>query len=105
MRILLKSAAIALALAGTMLATTGASCADGFAISTSNHGRDHARTGVTFSFGDVAYGYQDGYWDNNRRWHKWRNRHEHDSYRDQYRDNYRDGRHDRYRSHGWRRDE
>jgi len=104
MRMLLKSAAIALALAGTMLATTGASCADGFAISTSNHGRDHARTGVSFDFGNVAYGYQDGYWDNGHRWHRWRNRGDHDNYRDQYHDNYRDGRHNRYRHHGWQRD-
>ena len=104
MRMLLKSAAIALALAGTMLATTGASSADGFAISTSNHSRDHARTGVTFSFGDVAYGYQDGYWDNDRQWHRWNNRGDHDNYRRQYGDNYRHGNHNRYRHNGWQRD-
>ena len=104
MRMFLKASAIALALVGATFATTGASCADGFAISTSNHSRDHARTGVAFSFGDVAFGYQDGYWDNGHRWHKWRNRGDHDNYRDQYHDNYRSGRVFGYRHHGWQRD-
>jgi hypothetical protein len=104
MRTYLKSAMIALALAGTTLATTGACGADGITISSSDRGRNHATTGVTFSFGDVAYGYRDGYWDNDHRWHKWRNARDHRSYRDQYRDNYRDGYHHRYRGQGWRRD-
>jgi len=104
MRMLLKGAVIALALAGTTFATTGASSADGISINTSNHGRNHATTGVSFDFGNVAYGYQDGYWDNGRRWHKWRNRGDHDNYRDHYRDNYRDGNHSRYQGQGWRRD-
>lgn len=104
MRMLLKGAAIALALAGTALATTGTSGAGGFAISTSDRGRDHRGTTVSFDFGSVAFGYRDGYWDNDHRWHKWRNSRDHRDYRDQHRDNYRHGYHHRYRGQGWRRD-
>jgi hypothetical protein len=100
---LLKSAAIALALAGATFATTGVSSADGFAISTSNRDRGHATTGIAFDFGNVAFGYQDGYWDNGHRWHKWRNRGDHDNYRSQHGDNYRDGNHSRYHGQGWGR--
>lgn len=103
MRMLLKSAAIALTLIGTTFATTGVASADGFSISTSNRGRDHTSVGVSFNSGNVAFAYRDGYWDNDRRWHKWRNSREHRDYRDQHRDNYRDGNHRRYRGHGWRR--
>lgn len=104
MRMLLKGAAIALALAGTTLATAGTSNAEGFAITSSDRGRDHRATSVSLDFGNVAFGYRDGYWDNSHRWHKWRNRGDHDNYRDQHRDNYRNGQHRRYRGHGWRRD-
>lgn len=104
MRVLLKGAVIALALAGTAFATTGSSSADGFAIGTSNHGRGHTTTAVSFDFGNVAFGYQDGYWDNSHRWHKWRNRGDHDNYRSQHGDSYRDGNHRRYHGQGWRRD-
>ena len=104
MRMLLKCLTVGLALAGATIATSGMSNADGIAISSSDRGRNHTTTGVTFSFGDVAFGYRDGYWDNDHRWHKWRNARDHRSYRDQYRDNYRDGYHHRYRGQGWRRD-
>jgi hypothetical protein len=104
MRMLLKGTVIALALAGTALATTGASSADGFTISTSNHGRGHTTTGISIDFGNVAFAYRDGYWDNDHRWHKWRNAREHREYRDRHGDNYRGGNHRRYRGQGWRRD-
>ena len=62
----------------------------------------------TFSFsfntGDVAFAYSDGYYDNNRRWHKWRNAREHREFRNRYRDNYRDHRRSRERNMGWLRD-
>ena len=103
MRMLLKGAAIALALAGTALATAGPSNAAGFAITTSNRGHDRATTGISFSFGDVAYGYQDGYWDNSHRWHKWRNSRDHRDYRNHHGNNYRSGNHSRYRGQGWQR--
>ncbi len=104
MRMLLKGAAIALVLAGTGFAATGTSNAAGFAITTSDHGRDHRNTSVSFDFGNVAYAYQDGYWDNDHRWHRWRNSREHRDYRNEHRDNYRGGKHTRYHSQGWQRD-
>ena len=100
MRMLLKGAAIALALVGTTFAIAGPSNAQGFGISTSNH---RSGTAISFSFGDVAYGYQDGYWDNSHRWHKWRNRGDHDNYRSHQGNNYRNGYHTRYSGQGWSR--
>jgi len=99
MRVLLKGAAIALALAGMTLATVGISNAAGFTITTSNHGN----TGISFSFGDVAYGYQDGYWDNSHRWHKWRNSRDQQDYRNHSGNNYRSGNHTHYHGQGWQR--
>ncbi len=103
MHMFLKGAAIALALTGATFVTAGTANAEGFSIGISDNGRHHSGSSVVFSFGDVAYGYQDGYWDNSHRWHKWRNRHHRDSYRSQYRDNYRNGNHNRYRGDGWQR--
>ncbi len=103
MRMFLKGAAIALMLAGTALVTTGATNAAGFSISTSNHGRDHVTTGISINFGDVAFAYRDGYWDNNHRWHKWRNSREQQDYRDQHGSHYRNGNHNRYRGNGWQK--
>jgi hypothetical protein len=103
MRMFLTGAAIALALAGTTLATTGTANAAGITISTSDNGRNHASTAISFSFGDVAYGYQDGYWDNSHRWHNWRNSRDRQNYRNQHGGNYRNGNHSRYRGQGWQR--
>lgn len=72
-----------------------------------------ARDRVTFSIqlGDVALGYQDGYYDRDRRWHRWHSRAERDWYRAQRRDAYfhmrRDLDRDRYRRDWWngRRDD
>ena len=64
-----------------------------------------AADGFSFSFdtGDVAFAYSDGYWDRNRRWHKWRNAREAREYRNQYAHNYNSHRHDRDRkTMGWR---
>jgi len=103
MRMLSKGAAILLALAGTALATAGISNAAGFAITTSDRGHDRSGTSVSFSFGDVAYGYQDGYWDNGHRWHKWRNSNDQRDYRNQHSNNYRNGNHTRYAGQGWQK--
>ena len=57
---LFKAAAIAVAIAGSTVATvsvmTPASAAD---------------IAVTFDPGTVRYGYNDGYWDNSHAWHAW----------------------------------
>jgi hypothetical protein len=83
---LLSGAAIVLGLAGASLATAGTAHA--------------AILGISLDFGNVAFGYQDGYWDRAHRWHHWR----HDEMR-RYRlvsgNHYNDWRHDRDRDHGW----
>jgi hypothetical protein len=103
MRMVLKGAAIALALVGTTFATAVPSNAQSFGISSYDRGRDHATPTISFDFGNVAFGYRDGYWDNSHRWHKWRNSRDHRDYRHRYGDNYRNGYHHRYRGKGWRR--
>jgi hypothetical protein len=100
----LKGAAVALALAGATFATASTANAQGISFGMSDNGRHHGNSGVSISFGDVAYGYQDGYWDNGHRWHNWRNRRDRDNYRRDYRDNYRHGYHHRYERDGWQRD-
>ena len=97
----LKGAAIALALAGTVLATSVAVNAAGITIGTSERGRDHGNTGIAISIGDVAFAFQDGYWDNGHRWHKWRNSREQQDYRNQHADKYRNGYHGHYSGQGW----
>ena len=101
MRSYLKGAAIALALAGTALATSAAVNAAGMTISTSERGRDHGNSGLSISIGDVAFAFQDGYWDNSHRWHKWRNSREQQDYRNQHGDRYRNGNHGHYSGQGW----
>ena len=55
----------------------------------------------SFRVGDVAVGYNDGYYDHNRSWHSWRNAREHRWYRANYSrghyGEYRRMRHDRDR--------
>jgi hypothetical protein len=51
-------------------------------------------TSFGFRVGDVAIGYNDGYYDRSHRWHHWRSARAHDWYRVNYRDNYRGYRHD-----------
>ncbi|HEY0283699.1 MAG TPA: hypothetical protein VGC27_13885 [Rhizomicrobium sp.] len=99
----LKGAAIALALAGATFATAGTSNAAGVSFGITDNGRHNSSTAMSFNFGEVAFAYQDGYWDNNRRWHKWRNRRDHDNYRKQYSNKYRNGNHTRYSGQGWQR--
>jgi len=60
----------------------------------------------TISLGDVGMAYSDGYYDQNRRWHRWRNHRERDWYRHNHRDSYFSMTHtrDRDSNHGdWRR--
>jgi hypothetical protein len=48
----------------------------------------HAQVGVTFDFGNVGYGYRDGYMGRDQRYYRWRNAEEARYYRSQYRDYY-----------------
>ena len=78
------------AIAGALLASPGtASARSDFAI--------------TFSTGDVAFAYRDGWWDRNHRFHHWRH-HERRWYQTHYRAHYYDWNHDRDRDMGWHRD-
>ncbi len=108
MRTFLTSAAIVLALAGTSLAIATPASAAGFAVSVDNsRGHDYSRnrsgSTVSIGFGDVAFGYRDGYWDNNHRWHRWNNSRDHRNYRDQQDNNYHNWNHNRDSDRGWQR--
>jgi hypothetical protein len=56
--------------------------------------------GVVFDVNEVAFGYQDGYWDRGHRWHDWRNG-EMAHYRNAPGNQYHDWNHDRDGDHGW----
>jgi hypothetical protein len=56
-------------------------------------------THFSFRVGDVAIGFNDGYYDRDHRWHGWRNAREHQWYRANYARNYRGWGH-----RGWDRD-
>jgi hypothetical protein len=60
--------------------------------------------GLSFSVGDVAYAYADGYWDRFHVWHPWRSDAERIWWRDHYHDRYWDWRHDRDHDMGWHHD-
>ncbi len=89
-KILMGAAAIAVTMGVSLSVRQPAAAQDAFSFS--------------FNTGDVAFAYSDGYYDNNRRWHKWRNAREHREYRSRYRDVYRDHRRGRERNMGWLRD-
>src|SRR5579862_511548 len=60
-----------------------------------------AGIGISLDFGNVAFGYQDGYWDRDHHWHHWRNRNEANYYRNSRGNHYRSYRHDRDGGDGW----
>ena len=62
---------------------------------------------VTFSFdeGNVAFAYNDGWWDRDHHWHRWHNAREAREYRERHREMYHEWRHDRDRDLGWREEE
>jgi hypothetical protein len=100
----LKSSAIALALLGTAMGLSAPACADGFAIDINSNNGHRGNNVIGFDFGNVAFAYRDGYWDNAHRWHRWRNAREHRSYRQHYSGGYRNWNHDRDGGDGWQRD-
>jgi hypothetical protein len=53
-----------------------------------------AQLGISINLGDVAVGYQDGYWDHHHHWHAWRNHNDWTQYRQAHPENYHDWRHD-----------
>src|ERR1700722_8675547 len=98
----LKGAVVALGLAGAALAMTGPASAQGIGIGA--HVGDVGigiGIGVGTNYGNVAYGYQDGYWDHHHAWHAWRNQEEMDHYRAMQGNRYNDWHHDRDPDQGW----
>jgi len=68
------------------------------------HRHHHGSNVLSISFGDIAFGYSDGYWDNGHRWHAWRNADEARLYRTHSGSNYHAWHHDRDRGNmGWDR--
>jgi len=49
-----------------------------------------AQTNFSITLGNAQFGYHDGYYDNNRRWHRWRHNDERNWYRQNHRDSYYD---------------
>jgi hypothetical protein len=85
----IKAAAIALAVVGSTVST--------LSIMTPAS----AQAVVTFDPGNVRYGYNDGYWDNTRAWHKWEQPAHMQTYRDYKGAKYYDYAHTRDTNQGW----
>ena len=125
----LKGVAIALAVAGTALATSGIARADDYGRNGGDN-RDHGNTTISIgnpngygrdnrdnrdsrdrrdrgnsviSIGlvNIAFGYRDGYWDNGHHWHHWRHSGDYRSYRDENGSHYYNGYHRHYDNNGW----
>ena len=60
------------------------------------------QVGVTIGLPDIAFGYTDGYWDREHRWHVWHDRREAMEWREKNREHYYDWHHDRDKDQGWR---
>ncbi len=80
----MKKIILAMAVVGSMtgvsmVAMSAPALADGFSFS--------------FDSGNVGLAFSDGYYDNNRQWHKWRNKREAREYRTRYKHNYNNRRH------------
>ena len=50
--------------------------------------RHHDNSSFSITLGNVVIGYSDGYYDNNRQWHGWRNDNERNWYQQNRRDSY-----------------
>jgi len=61
-----------------------------------------ARAAVTVDFGNIAFAYQDGYWDRDHHWHRWHNTSERNRYRAAYAQHYFAKSHTRVHGSGWR---
>lgn len=63
-----------------------------------------AETGFSFDPASVRFGYADGYWDHEHRWHAWPNAREAREFHRQFQDRIYGYRHTRYPNDGWRDD-
>ncbi len=64
-----------------------------------------ADRGLSFDPGNVRFGYADGYWDNDHRWHAWPSAREARDFHRRFRDRIYGYRHTRYPNEGWRADD
>jgi hypothetical protein len=96
----LKGAIIVLGLAAAPLAMASAASAQGVGVGL-HVGGIGIGVGVGANYGNVAYGYQDGYWDHNHHWNRWQNDDEMNRYRAMQGNHYNDWHHDRDRDMGW----
>jgi hypothetical protein len=94
----LNGAILALGLTGASFAIAGPASADGIGVGVHVGG---VGIGVGIGLGDVAFGYQDGYWDRGHHWHHWRNNQQMRDYKGAPGNHYNDYRHDRDPDHGW----
>jgi hypothetical protein len=92
----LNGAIIAMGLASATLMIASPASAQGVGV-----GVHVGDVGIGVGLGDVAYGYQDGYWDTGHRWHTWQNDQQMRDYRKQRNNHYNDWRHDRDPDQGW----
>ena len=58
--------------------------------------------GLSFDPANVRFGYADGYWDNDHRWHTWPSAGEAREFHRRFRDRIYGYRHTRYPNEGWR---
>jgi hypothetical protein len=58
-----------------------------------------AGVGISLDFGDVAIGYQDGYYDSHHRWHHWAHPDDYKAYGHAHPEHYHDYGHDRDEHH------
>lgn len=83
----LSAALLAFGLAGAMFATAGVTSAVG--------------ASVTINLGDIAFGYNDGYWDQGHKWHQWQSKDDLQAYRTAPDNKYHDWQHTRDPDQGW----
>lgn len=88
MRNIAKVGLVALALTGGALLSTGEAMADNVTVGVSSNG--------------IAFGYSDGYWDREQKWHNWRNEQEAARWRRGNREHYFDRKHNDEHDEGWR---
>jgi hypothetical protein len=87
MKMIVKAALVAAALAGGSLAAGLPAMADNVA--------------VTVAPGGVAFGYSDGYWDQGHHWHVWQNKDQAARFRAENTAHYYSYKHDRDHDKGW----
>jgi hypothetical protein len=58
--------------------------------------------GVTVSVPGIAFGYSDGYWDQQHHWHAWKSREQMDAWRQANAAHFYERRHDADAAAGWR---